>query len=100
MAKFIVLYTQPKDKEGFEKYYHEVHMPLVRDIPNIQRVSIDYVATRQNTNEDFYLIVELEFESLEVMQSSLSTEVGKRVQEDAKNIAPFLHEPPKILVTK
>lgn len=30
MAKMIVIYTQPKDQAGFEKYYNEIHIPLVQ----------------------------------------------------------------------
>ena len=100
MAKFIVLYTQPKDKEGFEKYYQETHMPLVRQIPNIKGASVSYVVNTQNAEADFHLIAELEFEDVQVLQASMSSAEGKKVQEDAINIVPFLHKPPMVLITK
>jgi uncharacterized protein (TIGR02118 family) len=100
MAKFIVLYTQPKDKDGFEKHYNEVHTPLVKQIPNIKAASVNYVVNTQNTEEDIYLIAELEFENVQVLQAAMSSAEGKRVQEDAINIAPFLQKPPVVLITK
>jgi uncharacterized protein (TIGR02118 family) len=100
MAKFIVLYTQPKDTDGFEKYYHETHLPLVRQIPNIKGASVNYVVNTQNAEEDFYLIAELEFKDVQVLQASMSSAEGKKVQEDAINMAPFLHKPPIVLISK
>jgi uncharacterized protein (TIGR02118 family) len=30
MVKFTILYDHPEDPDAFERYYAEVHMPLVR----------------------------------------------------------------------
>lgn len=100
MAKFLVLYQQPKDKEKFDEYYQNYHMPLVNQMPNLKGAAVRYVVNTQNTEADYYLIAELEFEDVETLQASFATPEGRKVQEDGLNLEPFLHQPPVILVTK
>jgi len=98
MAKFIVIYDEPKDKEGFEKYYKEVHIPLVNQMPKIKSVSLNHVIKAENTNGNTYLHVEIEYENLEALNESLSSEEGRKVAQDGGNLAPFLNSPPQILI--
>ncbi|MBO1914653.1 EthD family reductase, partial [Microvirga sp. 3-52] len=42
MAKMIIMYEQPMDKVGFEKYYFDVHVPLGKKIPNITNNSVHH----------------------------------------------------------
>ncbi|WP_409305777.1 EthD family reductase [Peribacillus sp. SCS-155] len=100
MAKFIVLYEKPKDIEGFEKHYNEVHMPLVDKMPNVHNASIHYIKNAQNTDTNYYLIAELEFANVDDLHASLSSPEGKQVGDDAANLAPYLHKPPLILITE
>jgi uncharacterized protein (TIGR02118 family) len=37
MVKLTVLYGHPDDPAAFEEYYANTHMPLVDDMPNLQR---------------------------------------------------------------
>jgi uncharacterized protein (TIGR02118 family) len=37
MVKLTVLYAHPDDPDAFEEYYADTHMPLVDEIPNLQR---------------------------------------------------------------
>ncbi len=100
MAKFMVLYQQPKDKEKFDDYYQNIHMPLVQQMPNIKKAAVQHVVSTQNTDAGYYIIAELEFETLEILQAAFETPEGKNVQEDGRNLAPFLNQPPTVLITK
>ncbi|AQQ54871.1 EthD family reductase [Planococcus lenghuensis] len=99
MAKFIVLYEEPNDKDGFEKHYMDVHIPLVNELPDIKRTSLDRVVNADNAKSAFYLHVEIEYEDLATLNASLSSPAGQKVKEDAVNLAPFLQAPPQILIT-
>lgn len=99
MAKLFVLYDQPKDKDGFEKYYQEIHMPLARKMPNVRHASIHKVVQSNNNNDNLYCIVEIEFDNEALLKDALNSEVGRRVQEDAQNLLPFLQRPPLLTIT-
>jgi uncharacterized protein (TIGR02118 family) len=73
LAKMIILYEQPKDKEGFEKHYFNIHVPLGKRIPYIKNESVRRVIQLQNTNLNLYLITELEFESMDTLNQAMSS---------------------------
>ncbi|MGQ7889811.1 EthD family reductase [Paenibacillus sp. WC2504] len=100
MAKMIVLYEQPKNLEAFEKYYFDVHIPLVQQIPGIQSVSIHRVKQSLYTNRELYLVVEIVFDHLEALNQGMATAEGEAVQNDPKNFIEFLHSPPAIYIVE
>ncbi|WML50613.1 EthD family reductase [Neobacillus sp. PS3-34] len=69
----IVVYDQPKDQEGFEKYYNEVHIPLVQKIPNLTGAEVHRVLQSMYTEDKLYLIAELQFENPESLTQALAT---------------------------
>ena len=71
MVKLTVLYGYPDDPDTFENYYANTHMPLVDEIPNLQRY--EAVATPDGSEPPYYRIFEGYFEDMEQLQSSLST---------------------------
>lgn len=97
MTKMIVIYEEPKDKEGFDKYYFEVHMKLVQQLPNLKNANAYRVLDAVNTENNLYLTVELEYDSVGLLNESLASEQGKIVQGDVANLLPFLHKPPVII---
>jgi uncharacterized protein (TIGR02118 family) len=99
MAKLVVMYDQPKDQEGFEKYYFSVHVPLAQKLPHLKGAEINRVLQAQNTAEQSYLLVELYFESSQELTQALSSAEGRDVQGDIVNLMPFLDKPPVILIT-
>lgn len=99
MAKVIVVYEEPKDKDGFEGYYSNVHIPLVKAIPNLKGTTLNRVIQGINTNKNVYLVAELEFEDLDTLNRALASEKGREVQEDVANLVPFLNRSPVILIT-
>lgn len=100
MAKLIVMYEEPRDKEGFEKHYFDVHVPLGRKIPNIKSESIHRVIQSQNTNLSLYLILELEFENLEALTLALSSPEAKAAEADGPNLFQYLNNPPIISIVE
>lgn len=67
MTKILVTYEQPKNTEGFERYYFEVHSPLAQKLPNLKNASVYRVLQSKNTDANLYLIAELEFENLTLL---------------------------------
>ncbi|WP_169891044.1 EthD family reductase [Litchfieldia alkalitelluris] len=99
MAKFMVLYEKPEDIEGFENYYFNTHMPLVQQLPNIIHASLTRVQRAQNTDLNLYLIVQLDFENIEMLHEALGSDAGQAVIEDAGQLTElYLHKPPIVTI--
>lgn len=100
MAKMIVIYNEPTNKEGFEEHYYKVHVPLVQKLPLLKNASIHFVRQTMNTNENFYLFAELEFGSLQEIGQALESPEGKEVAGDIANLMAFLEKPPVITMVE
>ncbi|MGD6803455.1 EthD family reductase [Rossellomorea aquimaris] len=98
MAKIIVTYDQSKDQEGFDKHYHEVHVPLVQKVPNLIGAEVHRVLQTMYTEEKLYLIAQLQFENPEVLMQSLATPEFQEVQGDVKNLVTYLNKPPVVAI--
>ncbi|MFC3885447.1 EthD family reductase [Bacillus songklensis] len=100
MAKIIILYEQPKDKEGFEKHYFDVHVPLGKKIPHIKSESIQRVIQSQNTSLNLYLMTELGFENMDTLHQALASPEGRAAEDDGKNLMEYLYHPPIIMIVE
>ena len=98
MAKMIIMYETPKDKEKFDQHYFEVHVPLGRNIPNIIKDSVNRVVDTQFTNLNLYLITILEFENMERLKEAFSTPEAKAAEADGPNLFQYLYNPPIITI--
>ncbi|MGG3562812.1 EthD family reductase [Neobacillus rhizosphaerae] len=98
MAKLYVIYNRPKDQEGFEQYYYNVHIPLVQKLPHLKGAEIHRVLQTQNSIEPLYLFAELHFDNPAELSQSLSSLEGKEVQRDVLNLMKFLDKPPVISI--
>lgn len=100
MAKVLVTYQQPTDQEGFERHYHNVHIPLVQKLPYLKGAEIHRVLQAQNTSENYYLFAELLFDNPAFLSESLASPEGQEVQGDVLNLLPYLSKPPVILIVE
>lgn len=87
MAVLLALYPQPDDVEKFESYYWSHHIPLVRNMPDIQSVEVSK-GSITGIDPHYYLVARLTWESMALMESSLNSPVGKLASEDVKKFAP------------
>jgi uncharacterized protein (TIGR02118 family) len=80
-------------------YYNNVHIPLVKTIPNLKCATINRVVQGHNMEKNVYLVAELEFEDLDTLNQGMESNKGQEVQGDAANLVAFLNRPPIILIT-
>jgi uncharacterized protein (TIGR02118 family) len=100
MAKIIALIQEPKNKEAFDKHYFDIHVPLVRKIPGVKNHVVKRVIQTQNTNLNLYLLVEVEFESLQALDHAMASPEGLAVTEDGKLLSGHLFVPPIISIVE
>ncbi|WHY89005.1 EthD family reductase [Neobacillus novalis] len=96
----IIMYEEPKDKEGFDQHYFDVHVPLGRSIPNIIKDSVQRVVSAQNTQLNLYLVTTLEFENMEKLTEAFASPEAKKAEEDGPNLFRYLEKPPIIMIVE
>ena len=91
VAIVTVIYNHPKDTAAFEKYYRDVHLPLVSS----NQAEIGFVKadlTRFQNNLDgskptYYRQAELYFPSMDALKKGTATAGFKKVADDLANFA-------------
>ncbi|HUA27679.1 MAG TPA: EthD family reductase [Streptosporangiaceae bacterium] len=88
-VKLVVLYTQPSDPEAFDRHYIGTHMPLVRQIPGLERAEAGrFTAALDGGEQTYYRIAELYFTDQAAMQAGFASAEGQATAADYQQIAP------------
>ena len=73
MAKLIVIYRTPRDPAEFDRYYAQVHTPLVKKIPGLRRLEVTRLTGAPSGASDIYLIAELYFDNAAAREAGVPT---------------------------
>lgn len=87
-AKLIVLYSEPENREEFDKKYFETHVPLAEKLPGLARMEVAKVeGNLMGGPVPYYMIAELTFDSLDDLKSAMGSPQGR---EAGKNLMSFV----------
>ena len=78
MARFIILWSKPKDVEAFDRHYREVHIPLSKKMPGLRRYTLSRNATAVRGGELYYQIAELDWDDMASLRHALFESVEGR----------------------
>jgi uncharacterized protein (TIGR02118 family) len=95
MFKVLVLYPKPSDPAKFKSYYVEKHIPLLEKMPHITYYSYSFDAKGPGGDQPYFCVFECEFDSIEDLIASQTSEVGQKVAADGVN---YTDAPPTILI--
>jgi uncharacterized protein (TIGR02118 family) len=88
MAKLVVLYKTPADKDAFDKYYAETHIPIAKKIPGLKSYEVSKGVVASAAGEaGVHLVALLEFDSLAAIQSAFASPEGQAAGGDLANFA-------------
>lgn len=87
MTKVIAVYRQPKDVKSFDKYYADVHTPLVKKMPDLRRLEVTKITGTPGGKSDIYQIAELYFDDATARDRALNSPEGKAVVADLAKFA-------------
>ncbi len=87
MVKLVALYKKPADVEAFEKHYNEVHAPLARKMPGLQKMEVSRMTGSPGGEPKFYMMAEMYFESKAMMFAALGSDEGKAAAKDVMSFA-------------
>ena len=93
MAKIRVtaLYRKPDDIDGFLRHYHDVHMPLVRQVPGLERAEVSRVfAAGSGAEPEYFLICDMDYPDRDTFRSAMRSEQNKAVMQDVAQFAAGL----------
>jgi len=79
--------TVAENREAFDQYIEDVHLPLVARYPRLRALRYLKGAPRDGIEPRYYLSFELFFDSLEDFQVAAESEQRNRAVEDAKKLA-------------
>jgi len=87
-TKLIVIYDQPEDAEAFFKHYEEVHMPLVKRTPGLQRLVLNRVVGDVFGGSAPYLaIAEMDYPDRETFDAAMKSSENQAVGKDLMSFA-------------
>jgi uncharacterized protein (TIGR02118 family) len=88
MIRLLVLYGHPEDPAAFDKYYHEIHVPLAKRMQGLKKWTIGKVAgTPDGSPPPYYFVADLYADSREQLEAILETPEGQAAVEDVPKFA-------------
>ena len=93
-TKLLALYHKPEDEAAFLSHYENVHLPLVRATPNLERIVLNRVTGSPMGEAPYFLIAEMHFPDTaafeEAMRSPENRAAGKDLMNFAKDLVTLL----------
>jgi uncharacterized protein (TIGR02118 family) len=84
-AHFLALYETPADPEAFGRHYREVHIPLARQLPALRRYIVGGEAAAIR-GAAYYLVAELEWDTMEDLRAAFASPEGRATAADAARL--------------
>ncbi len=91
MHKFIALYKTPEDVPAFLDHYNNVHAPLARKVPGLQKLVVNRITANAFGGElPYFLMAEMHFDSKEDFDVAMRSDENKAAGRDAMTFAKGL----------
>jgi uncharacterized protein (TIGR02118 family) len=87
VVKLIALYRKPSDVAAFERHYREIHAPLAKKMPGMQKMEVSHVTGSPGGEPMFYLVTEMYFDNKASMMAALSSPEGRAAGKDVMSFA-------------
>jgi uncharacterized protein (TIGR02118 family) len=87
-VKLIAIYDQPEDAEAFFKHYADVHTPLVKQTPGLQKLVLNRVtADAFGGAAPYALIAEMDYPDRETFDAAMKSPENRAVGKDLMSFA-------------
>ena len=88
MYQLTALYNHPEDPAAFDKHYDEVHAPLAKKLPGLQRFTVARPAPGQDgAKPAYHLVAVLEFADEAAFGAGMGGPEGQAAVADLDNFA-------------
>lgn len=86
-VKLIALYKKPEDDKAFLDHYENVHAPLARAVPGLEKLVVNRVTGSPMGETDMFLTAEMHFPDRATFQSAMASAENKAAGKDIMNFA-------------
>jgi len=87
MARLLVLYATPSDPTAFDQHYHDIHIPLAKKLPGLQRFDLSSGPIHAPAGPSpFHAIATLTFPDMPTLIAGLSSPEGQAAATDAQTL--------------
>ncbi len=95
MIKMLALFKRPQDADEFDRHYKEVHDPLMRRVPGLERMEVIRNLKAFGGEPEYYQITEMYFPSKEAFKMAMGSEENKAAGKDlmsfARDVVTLVH---------
>ena len=85
-ACFLAIYETPADPQAFDRHYTEIHIPLGRQLPGLRRYTVSHDLAAVRGGQQFYLVAELEWDTMDDLQVAFESPEGRATAADAARL--------------
>jgi uncharacterized protein (TIGR02118 family) len=88
LTRIVSLHGHPDDPGKFERYYRDVHTPLVQRIPGVRNIRFGRViGTGDNSPSPYYLVSDVYFDDAAALEAAEGTAEMAAALADVPNFA-------------
>ena len=88
MMRIVSLHGQPSDPTEFDRYYRDVHTPLVQRIPGVRNIRYGRVLSTNDAGPPpYYLVSEVYFDDAAALEAARGTPEMAAALADVPNFA-------------
>ena len=89
--KFFALYKKPDDVPTFLEHYENVHAPLAKKVPGLQKLVVNRItANAFGGDAPYFLIAEMHFATKEDFDTAMQSDENRATGKDAMQFAKGL----------
>jgi len=87
MYKLIALFRPPANVEDFDRHYNEVHAPLMKQVPGLERITVGRGLRSFGGDSPYYMIAEMEFADRDAFKAAMASDENKAAGKDVMGFA-------------
>ncbi|HYP19123.1 MAG TPA: EthD family reductase [Chloroflexia bacterium] len=87
MIKLVALFKRPQDTGEFDAHYADVHAPLMRKVPGLERMEVTRNLQAFRGEPVYYLGAEMYFRDRESFDAAMSSEENRAAGKDLMGFA-------------
>jgi uncharacterized protein (TIGR02118 family) len=87
MYKLIALFTPPENVEEFDAHYNDVHAPLMKQVPGLERLVVSRNLRAFAGESPYYLIAEMHFADKDAFKAAMQSDQNKAAGKDVMSFA-------------
>ncbi len=87
MIKLVALFKRPENTLDFDAHYTDVHAPLMRRVPGLERMEVTRNLKAFRGEPEYYLIAEMYFRDRESFDVAMASEENRAAGKDLMSFA-------------